>query len=963
MASSAPAATPAPFLPEGMLYDLLAVSLTGVNVLRPVYEATGELVDFAIDYLNPAAQRMTGLSERPGGTARTRFPAIFTNGVFPFYRRVFETGEAGHYAFNYQADGFDNYFRVAARRSGEWLVVSFTDTADQDRTPVEVALRESQAAEQTARAETEAQRRRFYEVLMALPAQVATYHGPNHVFQFVNAAYRRYFPTQALPGRSLREVLPESEEQGVLAVMDRVYQTGEPQYLPELEVWLDFSGTGQDRRQLFLNLYFHPLHNAQGEVEGLVDFSYDVTEQVRARQQVEQLNQELETRVQARTRELTAQQGLLNQILAQVPAAITTLHGPEHRFTFANDRYQHLTQGRVQVGRTVAETLPEVAEQGFIELLDNVYRSGQTFEGKEIAILLAPPDGPPRQHFLDFTYQPMPDEHGQTQGLLVFAVDVTEQVRTRRQAGALQTQLLAAAQHQAAERLAFYQIFEQTPALVALLRAPGHRFEYANPAYQALFPGQLVGRDAVDAAPELAAQGFIALLDRVYQTGETYFGQDLPFTPVPAPGQAPHTNYFDFTYQAYRENGAIAGISIIAFNVTEQVLARQEREAQRRQLEETFAQAPVAICVFRGPAYVLELVNPPMGAMLGQPPATLLGQLFFEALPELTDQGLREVLDGVRRTGRPFVAQERELALAHRPQEVGFYNFTYEPLRDEHGQVVAITCVAIEVTAQVRARQRVQELNEELAAINEEMQATNEELLDANTRLTRTNADLDTFVYTASHDLKAPIANIEGLLDVLLEYLPTADQEPLVPQVVERMQGAIARFQETVGHLTDVSRLHYQTVQPTVEVDLARLVEGVRLDLLLLLESTQGDLRLDVAACPTLHFSAKNLRSIVYNLLSNGLKYRAPDRPPVVQLQARRSGQQVVLEVQDNGLGLSEQQQGKLFTMFKRLHTHVEGSGVGLYMIKRLIENAGGTITVRSQPGVGSTFTVTLPHA
>ena len=100
---------------------------------------------------------------------------------------------------------------------------------------------------------------------------------------------------------------------------------------------------------------------------------------------------------------------------------------------------------------------------------------------------------------------------------------------------------------------------------------------------------------------------------------------------------------------------------------------------------------------------------------------------------------------------------------------------------------------------------------------------------------------------------------------------------------------------------------------------------------------------------------------MVYNLLSNAVKYRAPNRPAVVQLRAHCTPESVVLEVQDNGLGLNETQQGQLFGMFRRLHIHVEGSGVGLFMVKRLIENAGGTIAVRSQPDAGTTFTVTLP--
>ncbi|MFD2718535.1 ATP-binding protein [Hymenobacter monticola] len=99
----------------------------------------------------------------------------------------------------------------------------------------------------------------------------------------------------------------------------------------------------------------------------------------------------------------------------------------------------------------------------------------------------------------------------------------------------------------------------------------------------------------------------------------------------------------------------------------------------------------------------------------------------------------------------------------------------------------------------------------------------------------------------------------------------------------------------------------------------------------------------------------------MYNLLSNAIKYRAPGRPAQVQLRAHCQPQHLTLEVQDNGLGLTAEQQGRLFGMFRRLHTHVEGSGVGLFMVKRLVENAGGTIQVESQPEKGSTFRVTLP--
>jgi signal transduction histidine kinase len=111
----------------------------------------------------------------------------------------------------------------------------------------------------------------------------------------------------------------------------------------------------------------------------------------------------------------------------------------------------------------------------------------------------------------------------------------------------------------------------------------------------------------------------------------------------------------------------------------------------------------------------------------------------------------------------------------------------------------------------------------------------------------------------------------------------------------------------------------------------------------------------------TLSFSAKNLRSVVYSLLSNALKYRHPDRPPVVQVSVRREASFVVFDVQDNGLGVDLAREEYLFAMFQRLHTHIEGSGLGLYMVKRMVKNAGGCITVQSQVGEGSTFSVFFP--
>ena len=827
MAPGVPASTPTAFLPEGPFLDLLAVSLTGVNVLHPVYDATSEVVDFAIEYLNPAGQRMTGLAERPGGTLLTRFPHAIAAGILAYYRRVYEAGAADVYEVNYQADTLDNYFRLAACRSGDWLVVSFTDTADQDRSAVEQALRESQAAEVAARAEAENQRQRFYEVLLQVPAYVAVYHGPDHVYQFVNPPYQRMFPHRSFVGRPFREGTPESEGLGVAALFDRVYQTGEPVYLPELEGWFDFQGTGEPE-QVFLNLSLHPLHDAQGRLSGVLDFSYNITEQVRARRQVEQLNQELDARVQARTRE--------------------------------------------------AETARAEAER---------------------------------------------------------------------------------------QRRHWYDLFMRAPASICIFDGPQWVYAFVNPGYQAMFPGrELLGKRLVDALPEVADQPLMAILHRVYDTGEPFQESEVLVPLARTEGGPIEDIYFDLTYLArYSEAGQIDGFVTYAYDVTAQVLARRGRENQRQRLQRLFLEAPAAICILSGPELVYEFLNPTYQQFF--PERQLLGKPLRDALPELADHAAYHTMRHVFDSGETVWQQALHAPLTRTGDGVledRYFNYIQQPRYDEHGRIDGVLVFGFEVTELVETRQQVERLNQELAAINEELTATNQELGNSNAQLTRTNVELDTFVYTASHDLKAPITNIESIVLALRETLPAAvRQDEVVAHLLELLDNTVTRFQFTIGQLTDISRLQLAHVGPAEPVTLAPVVEAVRLDLAPALAAAGTDLTVAVAPELVVPFSPANLRSIVYNLFSNAVKYRAADRPSRVQLHAEQLPHAIRLTVQDNGLGISEAQQRQLFGLFQRLHTHVEGTGVGLYITKRMIENAGGTIAVQSAPNVGTTFTVTFP--
>ncbi|RYU76395.1 sensor histidine kinase [Hymenobacter persicinus] len=269
--------------------------------------------------------------------------------------------------------------------------------------------------------------------------------------------------------------------------------------------------------------------------------------------------------------------------------------------------------------------------------------------------------------------------------------------------------------------------------------------------------------------------------------------------------------------------------------------------------------------------------------------------------------------------------------------------------------------------AEKKGRQQMEQLNQELESRvqerTEQLKLINEALGLTNQKLSRTNTDLDNFIYIASHDLKAPITNIEGLLDLLHHQLPAPLMAGETGHILTLMHDSVNRFKRTIEHLADVNKLQRESEPATEAVDLARVIDDVCLDLAPQLAKIGGTVEVDVNHCPPLLISAKNLRSVVANLLGNALKYHQPGRPLRVQVHARAKEGFVVLDVQDNGLGieLNAQREAQIFAMFQRLHSHVEGSGLGLYMVKRIAENAGGTVTVQSQLGKGTLFSVALP--
>lgn len=239
-----------------------------------------------------------------------------------------------------------------------------------------------------------------------------------------------------------------------------------------------------------------------------------------------------------------------------------------------------------------------------------------------------------------------------------------------------------------------------------------------------------------------------------------------------------------------------------------------------------------------------------------------------------------------------------------------------------------------------------------------------QEVEKKNLNLQRINNELENFVYTASHDLRTPVSNMEGLLQILRNmFIEKANEEEVL--TLKMTELATGRLKKTLDDLLDVIvKVQKEESREAVEREKVRfqeVIKEVKEDIHSLILKNHVLIVEDFKIEEIIYPKAK-LRSIIYNLLSNAAKYGSPDRPLLIEVTTYEQDDFVVLSVKDNGLGLSFEQLKNLFGMFNRMHGHVEGIGVGLYSIKRMVESSGGKIDVKSEEGKGSEFLVYLPN-
>ncbi|MCF2502052.1 PAS domain-containing protein [Dyadobacter sp. CY107] len=235
-----------------------------------------------------------------------------------------------------------------------------------------------------------------------------------------------------------------------------------------------------------------------------------------------------------------------------------------------------------------------------------------------------------------------------------------------------------------------------------------------------------------------------------------------------------------------------------------------------------------------------------------------------------------------------------------------------------------------------------------------DLRTTQQKLDKKNQALVRINEDLDNFVHSASHDLLGPLNSIEGSIS-LMNAIDTSDQQ--IKEVLPIITGSIKKFRLLVKEIAQVAKIESDATE-TEPVDVDELLDDIEWSLTEQINSSGAIIKRDVQVKQVL-FSKKNLRSILYNLTSNSIKYRS-EKPPLIVVRIAAEGNHTILSVQDNGMGIEKRHLDTIFNKYARLQTDGEGYGIGLYLTSKIVNASGGRITVESEPGNGSKFMISL---
>jgi len=639
---------------------------------------------------------------------------------------------------------------------------------------------------------------------------------------------------------------------------------------------------------------------------------------------------ELERRVAERTAEWQTANADLRATLKEVSDLRTALDGhaivaitdPQGKITYVNDKFCAISQYSREelLGQDHRLINSGHHPKEFIRDLWTTIAHGKVWHGE---IHNRAKDG--TFYWVETTLVPFLDDAGKPRQYVAIRADITERKRAEE---ALRE----------SEEL-FAKSFRLSPDCVVIVRMPERIVVRANEALCAQWgttPEEVVGRHSPDYASWLDEDERLAFLRTVEETGEC-----LNYDTVLRMSDGRLVD-FNISARMITFNRESCILSVMR-DTTEKRRAERARMVSELRYRRLFETSNDGILILDAESGSVVEANPFVETLLGFPKGHFLGKAIWE---------LGFFKDVVANKANFAELREKEyLRYENLPLEtfdgrqiaVEFISNVY--LVDE---AKVIQCNIRDVTARHRAEREIRQLNAELE----------DRVAERTAQLEAANRELESFSYSVSHDLRAPLRAVDGFSKAVEE-----DYAELLPEAGRRYLHTIRTGAQRMGLLIDdllaFSRLSRAPLSQRT-VDTAGLVEGVLEDLASQREGRQMEVR--VGELPPCLGDPALLRQVWVNLLSNAFKYTLPREHVLIEIGCEEAGGEPVYFVRDNGVGFDMRYVHKLFGVFQRLHRadEFEGTGVGLAIVQRIIHRHGGRVWAEAALDRGATFHFTL---
>ena len=277
----------------------------------------------------------------------------------------------------------------------------------------------------------------------------------------------------------------------------------------------------------------------------------------------------------------------------------------------------------------------------------------------------------------------------------------------------------------------------------------------------------------------------------------------------------------------------------------------------------------------------------------------------------------------------------------------------------EIGQTLIIKMLNVKTMLLEQQKLEILQKNEELEVAHEQLQIKNAELEATQVKLIFTNGELENFAYAAAHDLKEPLRMIGMYTGLSKKRMLTLQDKPTIEYMTYVTDG-VDRMQRLLDDLLQYSRTGRKK-EDSKEVDLNSILFVVISNMVATMKDTQATIIIN--DLPTVEGSTTEMIQLFQNLIANAIKFRKADVIPEIKITAIDEGDNYLISLDDNGIGIKEEFHEKVFAIFERLHSRneFEGSGIGLATCKKIVAGAGGKIWLDSTEGVGTTFFFTFP--